>query len=315
MNTEKLIDVRCNLCGADHTQLLYPNTLTNVNSKLNLEAYRCTSPTYRQHLQIVRCRECQLVYANPRFDPDTLIDSYEAVEDELYLKEREGRVLTFQKHLKVMQRVLGVPDGRKLLDVGAYVGVFVDVARRAGWDVTGLEPSRWAVAQAQAGGLPVIQGDLQQADFVPESVDVVTVWDVVEHFDDPLREIEAAYRLTRPGGWVVIHTIDIGSPTARLLRARWPFLMEMHVVYFSRATLRELLEKAGYEFVEVHTQGRYLSAGYLANRIGAAFSKPLGNALHSVLKRLKLAEVPLPVNTFDLFTMYARKPLRQGDYV
>jgi hypothetical protein len=57
-----------------------------------------------------------------------------------------------------MEKQIGVANGRSLLDVGAYIGVFVEVARASGWQACGVEPSTWAAQEAQRRGLDVIQG-------------------------------------------------------------------------------------------------------------------------------------------------------------
>lgn len=299
--------VKCNLCGADDCRELYPSTLSANGRKLGGSAFLCTSPDYGEHYRIVQCRQCGFVYANPHADPKDVLRAYEEVVDPLYLQEREGRVHTFRHHLRDLQKITGVPNGRKLLDVGAYVGVFVEVAREFGWEAEGIEPSTWAVAHARERGLPVKQGTLGDANFPDSSFDVITLWDVIEHFADPLGELQHAFRLLKPGGIVVVHTIDIGSVTAKLMGARWPFLMEMHVMFFSRATLRTMLEKAGFTFERDHIQGRYLRLGYLMGRVTAAFGHGVGQPLERVVQILKLAEQPVPINTFDLFTVYAKK--------
>jgi 2-polyprenyl-3-methyl-5-hydroxy-6-metoxy-1,4-benzoquinol methylase len=237
-----------------------------------------------------------------------VLQAYAEVEDSLYLQEREGRELTFRKHLVALHRITGKPDGRRLLDVGAYVGVFVEVARATGWDAVGVEPSAWAVREAQKTGLPIRQGTLAGGGFPSESFDAVTMWDVIEHFGDPRHELEQVFRVLRLGGITAIHTIDIGSATARLMGQRWPFLMEMHIMFFSRATLRAMLAQAGFEYLGDHTQGRYLRLGYLAGRVTAAFGPLIGKPLELLVSATKLGGVPVPINTFDLFTAYARKP-------
>ena len=239
---------------------------------------------------------------------EQLLKRYKEVEDPTYLQERAGRYLTFNKHIRRMQRITGEPNGRHLLDVGAYVGVFVDVAQEAGWQVEGIEPSRWAVGVARRDGLPVREGTLSSVDCSGGSYDVITFWDVVEHFEDPSGAFERAFDLLRPGGYVVLHTIDVSSLTARMMGARWPFLMEMHLVYFSRHTLRAMLEKIGFEVHSVHTAGRYLSLSYLAGRVEAAFGSRIGRILKGIVSGLRLESRAVPVNTFDLFTMYGRKP-------
>jgi ubiquinone/menaquinone biosynthesis C-methylase UbiE len=286
---------------------MYPATLSAEHKPTVGSAFMCTSPDYGQYYRIVQCRQCGFVYANPRRTAGEVLSAYQAVEDPVYLQERAGRELTFRKHLEPMQRVTGAPANRRLLDVGAYIGVFVQVAREAGWAAEGLEPSMWAVALAKQQGLPITQGTLAESHLPDQSFDVITLWDVIEHFDSPKAELQHVWRLLKPGGHVVIHTIDIDSITARLMGSRWPFLMEMHVAFFSRRTLRDLLQRLKFEYRGDHTEGRYLRLGYLAGRVTAAFG-PLGRPLETLVHRLNWTGVPVPVNTLDLFTAYAQKP-------
>lgn len=297
--------VVCNLCGGRQTRLRFPSTVADDAPPGRVEVFRCTSPGYGRHHTIVECEHCGLVYTNPRLDGSQILDSYEAVEDPLYLEERDGRVLTFERHLKPLEK-LHAPPGR-LLDVGAYTGVFVEIAAQHGWEAMGVEPSHWAVEQARAQGLNMIEGTLATSGLAEASIDVVTMWDVIEHLTDPLAEVQQAYRLLKPGGLLVVHTMDIDSLFARLLGGRWPWLMEMHVYYFSRRTLAALLDKAGLRVIRIEPQGRYLRLGYFATRIGG-FSPLLGRLFGRLFRLLRLHETPIPLNFGDLVTAYAMKP-------
>jgi 2-polyprenyl-3-methyl-5-hydroxy-6-metoxy-1,4-benzoquinol methylase len=296
--------VRCNLCGADDTFVRYPSTIRSEAEVGAWSSFACTSSGYGRHHTIVQCRRCGLVYTNPRLDGATISDTYAIVEDRLYLEERSGRVLTFEHHLRPMERLTGAPNGRRLLDVGCHIGVFVEIAARHGWDAWGIDPSRWAVEQAQARGLHVLEGTLETADLPRSSFDVVTLWDVIEHVTDPKGTLQRARRLLVPGGLLVVHTIDIDSPFARLLGARWPWLMEMHIYYFSRSTLRAMLEACGFRLISDRPQGRYLRLGYLANRLGALLPW-VGRPAEWLVTRLGLRGLSLPINLGDLFTAYA----------
>jgi len=298
--------VACNLCGAEDAELLFAATLPGSESPADWSAYRCTHSGYGIHPPIVRCRRCGLVYANPRREEADLEDTYAAVEDPLYLEEREGRVLTFEHHLRPLERLTGPPAGRALLDVGAYTGVFLEIAARHGWETWGVEPSRWAVEEARRQGLNVMQGTTRTTGLPRAYFDVVTMWDVIEHLADPLEELSRAHSLLKEGGLLVVHTIDIGSPFARLMGQRWPWLMEMHLIYFDRRTLRAMLEKAGFSVVDLQAQGRYLRLGYLMSRL-AALVPALGRPMEWLVTRLRLRRLPVAVNLGDLCTAYARK--------
>lgn len=272
-----------------------------------MDAFTCTNPGYGHHPQIVQCNRCGFVYANPRLGADELIDAYAAVEDETYVQERLGRELTFRKHLQGMEKRVGAGNGRSLLDVGAYIGVFVEVARQAGWDACGVEPSSWAAAYAREQGLPVIHGTQDAPELQGRQFDVITMWDVIEHVADPAAEMARAYTLLKPGGWLVIHTMDIDSLTARLMGSRWPWFMDMHIHYFSQKTMRQMLEKNGFCVQWSGLQGRYLRMHYLVSRI-AAFNGLLGKIAGGLIHGLRLGGIAVPVNFGDLFTVYAQRP-------
>jgi 2-polyprenyl-3-methyl-5-hydroxy-6-metoxy-1,4-benzoquinol methylase len=297
--------VRCCLCGADDAVEVIASTLNKAEHD-DWSAYACTSGGYGRHGPIVRCRQCGLVYAAPRPAHDEVLGIYTAVQDPLYVAERAGRVLTFENHLRPMERFTGHAEGRRLLDVGAYTGVFVEIAAHHGWNAWGVEPSAWAVEQARGQGLQMILGTLEDGDFPAHSYSVVTMWDVIEHVDNPLTTLQAAWKVLEPGGYLVVHTMDLDSPFAHLMGTRWPWFMEMHLTYFTRATLRAMLTKAGFSISWMGAQGRFLQAGYLASRVTALFPA-IGRPLERVVAATKLNNCALRVNLGDLFTVYARK--------
>lgn len=304
-----MIYVKCNLCGADDYSVRHPATM-QTNGSLNADVFRCTSPGYGEHPQIVTCNQCGHVYANPRWSEDELLAAYTAVEDQTYLAERTGRELTFRKHLQALEKHTGPANGRSLLDVGAYIGVFVEVAAAAGWDAWGVEPSEWAAAEAQRHGLQVIRGTQDAPELADRQFDVVTLWDVIEHVTDPKAELAKAFHLLKPGGWVVAHTMDIDSLTAKMMGSRWPWFMDMHIHYFSQKTLAEMMRRIGYEVVWSGVQGRYLRLNYLGDRL-RAFHQPTGKMATAVIDKLNLGHIAIPINFGDLFTVYARRPSKQ----
>ena len=298
-------DIPCNLCGARDATLFYPSTLTNPS--LNAADFRCTSSVYGVHPPIVRCNVCGLVYANPRWDSSLVSASYSVIEDPTYVEERDGRVLTFSRNLAPFESLVASNSPtRRLLDVGCHIGVMIELAQARGWEAWGIEPSVWAAEQARARGLHVVTGTLSDAQIPENYFDVVTMWDVIEHLTDPAAEVRNVHRVLKPGGVFAIHTIDIESFFARAMGNRWPWLMEMHLYYFSPRTLSKMLAQHGFHLIRSSAQGRYLRLGYFATRI-EPYSKRIYRALDALVARLKLGGVAIPVNFGDLFTLYARK--------
>lgn len=301
-----MVYVNCVICGRDDWRLRFPATVVNGEG-LDVDVLRCTCAGYGEHLQIVQCLHCGHTYANPVWDVEELVQTYEAVEDATYLRERAARRRTFQSRLELLERHHDPALGRTLLDVGAYTGVFVEVARTAEWDAMGVEPSHWAIQVARDARLPVIQGTLLSPELVGRQFDAITMWDVIEHVSNPREELQRSYNLLAPGGLLLVHTMDIDSLTAKIMGSSWPWLMDMHLHYFSRQRLIWLLRDCGYEVVWHGTQGRFLSLGYLSSRL-SAFNDGFAQRLGTLLRRLKLETVLMPVNFGDLFTVLARRP-------
>lgn len=298
--------VACNLCGSRDSEVLYPSTLPEGSNAGNVESLRCTSSGYGRHHTIVKCRNCGLVYTNPHRQASAILHDYEEVVDPLYLEEREGRVLTFRRNLRPLEELMPPVQGRRLLDVGCHIGVFLEIAQERGWDAWGVEPSHWAARKAQSRGLRVIEGTLDDAHLAEESFDVITMWDVIEHLTDPLGELRESHRLLKKGGLICIHTMNIESPLARLMGPRWPWLMEMHLYYFSPRTLGEMLRKAGFTVVKMVNQGRFLRLGYLTTRV-EPYSSLIARGMGKLVTALGLRDKAVPINLGDLFTTFAQK--------
>jgi 2-polyprenyl-3-methyl-5-hydroxy-6-metoxy-1,4-benzoquinol methylase len=106
---------------------------------------------------------------------------------------------------------LGTRQGR-LLDVGCLWGSFLGYAHERGFDVTGIEPfGKAATYVKEVLKLNASQGTLRSAALPAGSFDVVTILDVIEHMTDPVTELKEVYRVTKPGGLLIVSTPDVGS--------------------------------------------------------------------------------------------------------
>ncbi|HSP81178.1 MAG TPA: class I SAM-dependent methyltransferase, partial [Myxococcaceae bacterium] len=244
-----LVPRSCYLCGSERLTLKFQGR-GDLGAPSDAAAFHCTSFGHGTHPPIWSCVDCGLLFQWPLRSQEELRRLYEDVEDPLYVAEKDNRYHTFRRAL----RRLGCRPGSSVLDVGAYCGYFLDVAREEGLRAEGLELSRWAAQHARSLGFTLHERTLEQHATTGARYDLVTLWDVVEHFADPRAELQAAFRLVRPGGRICLSTIDAGSLVARLMGARWPWLMDMHLFYFSRATLTMLLEEAGFRVVD---EGNY----------------------------------------------------------
>ncbi len=298
------VDVHCPLCGADDYRVKIEDTMGTRIADPRVH-YTCTSSAFGEHGRIVECRSCHLVYMNPRPHHETVVENYGDVEDQEYIEEEQGRLETFADSLELVQKYC---RSGHLLDVGCHVGTFLTLAEQAGFDVAGVEPSRWGaeIARTRING-SVHCGAIEDAPLPEGGYDVITLWDVIEHLPDPALDIRAIHSALRPGGVFVISTMDVESLFARAFGRRWPWYMQMHLVYFSRQTLCEMLRREGFQIAEVSTHVRRVRLTYLASRLDG-YAPAVGRFANRVLKRIGLAERTVGVSFGDIFTVIARKP-------
>jgi 2-polyprenyl-3-methyl-5-hydroxy-6-metoxy-1,4-benzoquinol methylase len=153
---------------------------------------------------------------------------------------------------------LGANQVGKLLDVGCGNGQFLNNMRNLGWEVYGTEIDSKAVETAQNEyNLNVKVGTLNQAHFLDEFFDVITLNHVIEHIYDPVELIRECQRITRPGGKIVLTTPNIKSLGHLLFLRNWRGLeVPRHLLLFSPSSIQKCLEQAGFHVSLINTSAR-----------------------------------------------------------
>jgi 2-polyprenyl-3-methyl-5-hydroxy-6-metoxy-1,4-benzoquinol methylase len=256
---------------------------------VSIEEFQCTTSALGVHDDILECPRCGLLSSRPTLTPDEIVARYEEVVDEEYLSEEAERRDLFNW---VSERMDGfyVP-GRRLLEVGANVGLFLAVAKEHGWDAFGIEPSSWAVEQGRERfGVDLEQGAIETLEVEPGSVDALVMLDVLEHLVDPA----AALRLLRPvmadQGVFALATVNVEGLHGRLRGGDWPWFIRSHLHYFRPATLTKMLADAGFEAVEWSVVPRSFHVSYLLHRAAGVLP---GSKLAQAAVRLGDPKIPV----------------------
>jgi SAM-dependent methyltransferase len=259
----RVVERSCALCGHVGLDLLYP---ASASGAVRIEAFGCTSDSLAEHDDIVRCPRCSLVSSAPSVDPATILETYAKVADEAYLREAAARRELFEWILDVGEGYTA--RGRRLLEVGANVGLFLDVAQGRGWHASGVEPSVWAVEEGRRRfGVELAQGSVEELDAEPGGADLVVMLDVLEHLVDPLSALRRLRSFVDEEGLLVLTTVNVASFHARVRREHWPWFIRAHLHYFTPGTLRAILERAGFRLVEWALVPRSFHLSYVASRV------------------------------------------------
>lgn len=137
--------------------------------------------------------------------------------------------------------------GSRLLDIGCGNGTFLWQMRSLGWEVCGVEPDPASAAQAQAAGLDVRIGLLQQQSLPEAHFDAITMFHVIEHLHAPMDTLRRCWKLLKPGGRVTIMTPNFDAFGHRHYGSDWLGLdPPRHLVLFTESSLRQALEVCGF---------------------------------------------------------------------
>ncbi len=262
-----LTTVPCGLCGGTNFQLVYRQTIP-IGEDSDPVLYYSSSRSKAGHFPIVRCTRCNLVMTNPRDDENTLEQVYANLQDRVYDSEDKSRRRTAQEHLTLV--TVYHPSTACLLDVGCATGGFVCQAHHAGWQATGLDASQWAITRARerCPQARFVAGFLESVVFPAESFAVITMWDILEHVCNPSRTLESVRAWLTPNGWLFLNLPDFESIIARIMGRRWVLLLREHLWYFSPATITALLDKSGYELIQIQPNFVWFSVANVFSRLG-----------------------------------------------
>ena len=255
---------------------------------------------------IVRCASCGHMQTSPMPSDAVLETAYEDATSEDYVSEASGQRETARRVLDVIEHQ---GTGRRLADLGCWVGFLLDEAGQRGWAAKGVEPSRFASEFARDElGLEVLTDDLFTAPLDPGAFDAVVLGDVVEHLPRPEEALERIASLLASDGVVAMMLPDAGSRLARLMGKRWWSVIPTHVQFFTRKSMRTLLEREGWTVLYIGTQPKIFTVRYYLGRIGG-YAPPVAKALIRVAELTRVADKLWGPDFRDRMLVVARRPV------
>jgi SAM-dependent methyltransferase len=255
----------CALCGSSRQKIYLPAVYAHAGKNYDL----------------VQCQDCGLVFVRPFPELETIAGFYNekyfqsdfgcGMYEKNYLETESTRVEEYREMLGMLQHY---KKSGELLEVGCAAGSFLYYAQRAGFEVSGVDLSAWAVNMARTQfGLSVKQGRLSDVQLPAEHYDIIFLSDLLEHEPEPLKFLAEVRRLLKNDGVMVIKvpvyvnsfyyrlvrmlpwSWTLGRLDARLLQAlkvssQGPKFPPYHLFEYSPRTLAMLLSRSGFRIVE-----------------------------------------------------------------
>ncbi len=254
----------CPLCGSNKTEHLYTTRDLLYNKDISYEYYSCS--------------DCEANYISPMpseeeissFYPDQYM-VYEEITPKV-VSNMEIAVLKSKygyKHLtpsffssllvplislfKYKLNMTFIKNG-KILDIGCGNGKYLSKMKNLGWQAFGVEFNPVAVKACQKNHLDVFQGELKNAPFKQEEMDLITARHVIEHIPDVNSFFSEVNKVLKPGGIFHLRTPNTKALGRNFFGTNWYANdAPRHLILFSPENLTQIAKQHGFEKVCSHT--------------------------------------------------------------
>jgi 2-polyprenyl-3-methyl-5-hydroxy-6-metoxy-1,4-benzoquinol methylase/spore coat polysaccharide biosynthesis predicted glycosyltransferase SpsG len=276
-----------------------------------------------------RCPSCGMLYLtrfgskrSAPYTKDYFFEEYRRQYGRSYLDDWSSLVAMAEGRLERIEalagaatgpagQTLGRTKGLSLLDVGCAYGPFMEAARGHGHEAYGIDISVDAARYVRDKlGLPATVGDFSDSTVV-ESLsgpfDALSMWYVIEHFDNVDAVLRNASALLRSGGILALSTPSGEGVSARLSRnSFFQSSPEDHFTIWEPSRVRNILAAHGFKLERIRMTGHHPERFPLARRLGAGSgARSPGLPLSLVLALLGLVSRLFGLG--DTFEIYARK--------
>jgi SAM-dependent methyltransferase len=234
------LDVPCPACGAGNAEILSKTVFREKD------------------FYLARCIRCDQRFCVPPLTGAEIEELYQGDYQVALRKEGASERQFGAKFLRYRDWVLQFVKTGRSLDIGTSTGLFPSLLKQAGFAAEGLEfnlaSAKWAEDHY---GVPVKTCGLEESGAEKNSYDLISMTDVLEHTEHPLRFLQMTREYLKPGGVMLITFPDINSLESRYLRFfAWLFrrywiwsccYIPFHTWEFTPATARAMFEKADFD--------------------------------------------------------------------
>lgn len=286
-----------------------------------MKCYLCNLSTdllfEKSGYQIYRCPSCGLGMTNLQKDYDEFLRQQYAKgyftgdpTKRAYVSYQKDKPYITKNMEKLLTQVQQIKSTGRLLDVGAAMGYFIELAHDRGYDAYGFDPSLYAVTQAQklVAKKRIKHGSVHTVDYPPKSFDIITMLDVFEHLQNPKRDLQKLATFLKDDGIILIATGDTKSVFARASGRRWTFYNPpQHLFFFDQSTLTTVLTSTGLKPVHWFRVGKWLSLEYIFHLAHTSGESAFAKWFYHFFSDTSLGRIPLYLSLRDNMVVITKK--------
>ncbi|HOZ29510.1 MAG TPA: class I SAM-dependent methyltransferase [Bacteroidales bacterium] len=225
---------------------------TNIHCEVcgNSDPEKFFTKFERKDFKVAECMNCGFDFI-PQFYREQI--PYENYRDEEVLESvrRGNNYIKVRRHKLRLKLIKKYVKSGKLYDIGVGWGHFLYTAKIMGFEASGVEISELMHHYATNDlKLDVVHDNFFSLDLPADNWDVATMWDVLEHINEPDKAIEKVHGILKTGGYFVLQVPQIDSKVARKQKENWSMMSIEHINYFSKKSIKTLLEAKGFEVVK-----------------------------------------------------------------
>jgi 2-polyprenyl-3-methyl-5-hydroxy-6-metoxy-1,4-benzoquinol methylase len=249
-DTQIFIHRDCPLCKRKDANILYKRNYEVKEIQENLfSARRERKKKTYEHNTFLKCKNCGLVYANPIIESSVVNQLYKESKYN-YGDQEEDMKNSYGRFLKDIEKF--IKNKGRILDIGTGNGFFLLEALNQGYtEAWGIEPSKHAVELANKKIRERIILDILKEDqFKEESFDVITLFQVIDHLEDPNLVLKICNKYLKKRGAILCISHDVSSLSSKLFGEKSPVFDIEHTQLFSKKTIEKILNRNGFKVIQ-----------------------------------------------------------------
>jgi SAM-dependent methyltransferase len=207
----------------------------------------------KEKYTLLRCAGCSLVWLDNPPKPEEMHLHYTEAYDRLISASGEDSPVRWRHRNAALAPYM---QSGALLDLGCSSGAFLQSLDSKKWSLYGIEMSAESAKKAEEKtGAQIFVGNILDAQFPPESFDVITCFDVLEHLYEPTKIMAKVAEWLKPGGIFYVLIPNIDSAEGRVFGSYWHGLeLPRHLFHYCPASLKFLAESVGLKAVSIETR-------------------------------------------------------------